>query len=56
MNPAHAKSLATVAPSPQTPPGAHIPRRNILGVPIALTDYAGTMDVMDEMVDRRHLG
>jgi len=56
MNPAHAKSLATVAPSPQTPPGAHIPRRNILGVPIALTDYAGTMDVMDEMVERRHLG
>jgi len=25
-------------------------------VPIALTDYAGTMDVMDDMVDRRHLG
>jgi len=56
MNPAHATSLATVAAAPQPLPGAHIPRRDILGVPIALTDYAGAMDVMDEMVDRRHLG
>ncbi len=37
-------------------PGASIPRRDILGIPIALTDYAGTMDVMDEMVERRHPG
>ena len=56
MDPAHATSLATVAAAPQTLPGAHIPRRDILGVPIALTDYAGAMDVMDDMVERRHLG
>ncbi len=34
-------------------PGAEIPRRDILGIPMALTDYAGAMDVMDEMVDDR---
>jgi len=56
MNPAHARTLATVGAAPQALPGAHIPGREILGVPIALTDYAGTMDVMDDMVDRRHLG
>lgn len=56
MNPAHATPLASVAAAPQALPGAHIPRREILGVPIALTDYAGAMDVMDDMVDRRHLG
>ena len=56
MNPAHATPLASVAAAPQALPGDHIPRREILGVPIALTDYAGTMDVMDDMVERRHLG
>ncbi len=53
MDPAHATSLATISAAPQTLPGAHIPRRDILGVPIALTDYAGAMDVMDEMVEQR---
>lgn len=56
MNPVHATTLATVAAPPQALPGAHIPRRDILGVPIALTDYTGAMDVMDDMVNRRHLG
>jgi N-acetylglucosaminyldiphosphoundecaprenol N-acetyl-beta-D-mannosaminyltransferase len=37
-------------------PGAGIPRRDILGIPIAMTDYAGAMDVMDEMVATRHRG
>ena len=30
-----------------------IRRRDLLGVPIALTDYAGAMDVMDGMIARR---
>jgi len=37
-------------------PGAELPRCDILGVPIALTDYAGTMDVMDEMIATRFRG
>jgi len=56
MNPAHARKLATVATPHEVLPGADIPRRDILGVPIALTDYSGAMDVMDDMVDRRHRG
>ena len=56
MNPARATKLTTVETVPRAVPGAEIPRRDILGVPIALTDYEGTMDVMDEMVDRRHSG
>ncbi|MDQ3644485.1 MAG: WecB/TagA/CpsF family glycosyltransferase [Actinomycetota bacterium] len=31
-------------------------RRSILGVPIAMTDYGATMDVMEEMVARRERG
>ncbi len=34
-------------------PAAGISRRDILGIPMALTDYAGAMDVMDGMVDDR---
>ena len=56
MNPARARNLAPVAASPRALPGAHIPRRDILGVPIALADYDGAMDVMDDMVERRHRG
>ncbi|CAN5522586.1 WecB/TagA/CpsF family glycosyltransferase [soil metagenome] len=37
-------------------PGAGIPRRDILGIPMALTDYEGAMDVMDDMVDNRVQG
>ena len=37
-------------------PGAAIHRREILGIPMAMTDYAGSMDVMDEMVERRARG
>lgn len=35
---------------------ADVPRRDLLGVPIALTDYAGAMDVMDGMIERRERG
>jgi N-acetylglucosaminyldiphosphoundecaprenol N-acetyl-beta-D-mannosaminyltransferase len=43
-------------PSTQGPPPAAVPKRDLLGVPMALIDYAGTMDVMDGMVERRERG
>ena len=56
-------------PRPLTPTGAtaaagtgalpraeDVPTRDILGIPIAMTDYAQTMDVMDGMVARREPG
>ena len=33
-----------------------VPRRDLLGVPIALTDYERAMDTMDEMITRRERG
>jgi len=33
-----------------------IPRRDLLGVPLALVDYAGAMDAMDAMIERRERG
>jgi N-acetylglucosaminyldiphosphoundecaprenol N-acetyl-beta-D-mannosaminyltransferase len=33
-----------------------VARRELLGVPIALTDYSGAMDVMDGMIARREHG
>jgi N-acetylglucosaminyldiphosphoundecaprenol N-acetyl-beta-D-mannosaminyltransferase len=33
-----------------------IPKRELLGVPLALTDYAGAMDAMDAMIERRERG
>ncbi len=35
---------------------ADIPRRDLLGVPLALTDYAGAMAAMDAMIERRERG
>jgi len=42
---------AREAPSP-----AAVPKRDLLGVPLALTDYAEAMDVMDGMIERREPG
>ncbi len=55
MDRATARPTTTLAPGSERP-GAAIPRRKILGVPMALTDYAGAMDVMDDMVERRYRG
>jgi N-acetylglucosaminyldiphosphoundecaprenol N-acetyl-beta-D-mannosaminyltransferase len=52
-----------IRPQPQ-PPAAHsapavaagIPTREILGVPVAMTDYRGAIDAMDAMVDSRERG
>ena len=35
---------------------AAVPKRDLLGVPIALTTYDGAMDVMDGMIERRERG
>jgi N-acetylglucosaminyldiphosphoundecaprenol N-acetyl-beta-D-mannosaminyltransferase len=35
---------------------AHVPRRDVLGVPIAVTDYEGALAVIDAMVERRERG
>jgi len=52
-----------IRPQPQpgaaasaTSVAADIPRREILGIPIAMTDYAGAVDAMDAMVDSRERG
>ncbi len=37
-------------------PAAGIDTRSILGVPIAVTDYAGALDVMDRLVETRRRG
>lgn len=42
--------------APSVPRAEDIPTREILGIPIAMTDYAETMDVMDGMVARRERG
>jgi N-acetylglucosaminyldiphosphoundecaprenol N-acetyl-beta-D-mannosaminyltransferase len=40
----------------EAPVAARIPKRDLLGVPFALTDYAEAMDVMDVMIERREPG
>jgi N-acetylglucosaminyldiphosphoundecaprenol N-acetyl-beta-D-mannosaminyltransferase len=42
--------------SSSAPPPAEIPKRGLLGVPIALTDYEQAMDVMDGMIERGERG
>jgi N-acetylglucosaminyldiphosphoundecaprenol N-acetyl-beta-D-mannosaminyltransferase len=51
-----------VAPETQIPAGRDLPRpqdirtRDLLGLPIAMTDYAEAMDAMDGMIARREPG
>ena len=47
---------ATLVAQPAARPGAAIRRREILGIPMSMTDYAGAMDVMDDMIERRERG
>ncbi len=56
MNRAEAKHLTTAAEQPVVPPGAGVHRRQILDIPIAMIDYDGAMDIMDQMVDERYRG
>lgn len=55
MKAAQLRRLQSVTPTAERP-AASIKRRDILGVPIAITDYAGAMDVMEQMVDNREQG
>jgi N-acetylglucosaminyldiphosphoundecaprenol N-acetyl-beta-D-mannosaminyltransferase len=48
--------LRPVADGAALPTAADVPVRDILGLPIAMTDYAQAMDVMDGMVARRERG
>jgi N-acetylglucosaminyldiphosphoundecaprenol N-acetyl-beta-D-mannosaminyltransferase len=43
-------------PTAELPRPSEIPTREILGLPIAMTDYAQAMDVMDSMIARRERG
>ena len=52
MEPLKATSAATLAARP----GASVRRRDVLGIPMAITDYAEAMDVMDQMVAERSPG
>ena len=52
MAPLKASSVA----SPAARPGASVRRRDVLGIPMAITDYAEAMDVMDQMVAERSPG
>ena len=47
---------APAPPVPDFPRPEDIRRRELLGLPIAMTDYAETMDVMDGMIARRERG
>ncbi len=51
----------TAQPQPRatadaSPVAAGIDTRRILGVPVAMTDYAGTIDAMDAMIESRERG
>ncbi len=57
MQPAHTpKPVLSATAGHQRPVAADLSRREILGVPMAMTDYAGAIEVMDDMVDRREPG
>ena len=45
------RRAAAAAPRP-----ADIRTRDILGIPLAMTDYDGAMDVMDGLIERRERG
>jgi N-acetylglucosaminyldiphosphoundecaprenol N-acetyl-beta-D-mannosaminyltransferase len=56
MNGAHAEALQHVTPRADIAAATGIRTREILGIPIAMTDYAHTMEAMDAMVERREQG
>ncbi|MBW3536057.1 MAG: glycosyltransferase, partial [Gemmatimonadetes bacterium] len=41
-------------PSPGAAPAPDLPRADVLGIPLALTDYEGTMDWMDSTIASGH--
>jgi N-acetylglucosaminyldiphosphoundecaprenol N-acetyl-beta-D-mannosaminyltransferase len=51
-----ARTPTSVAPLRGTSAAERVHKREILGIPMAMTDYEGAMDVMDAMVDTRERG
>ena len=47
----HLSAASEALPAPAAPP-----TRDVLGLPIALTDYGEAIDVMDGMIDPRERG
>jgi N-acetylglucosaminyldiphosphoundecaprenol N-acetyl-beta-D-mannosaminyltransferase len=62
VDPTTEQPHASALPEPRRTPGAQLPvaadvrKRELLGIPIAMTDYEQAMDVMDGMIDRRERG
>ena len=56
MSSAGTEPLAGRPPAGTLPAPADVHTRDILGIPIAMTDYAEAMDVMDGLVARRERG
>jgi N-acetylglucosaminyldiphosphoundecaprenol N-acetyl-beta-D-mannosaminyltransferase len=50
------RTPSTETLSERTNAAAHVRRRDVLGVPIAMTDYEGAIDVIDAMVELREPG
>ena len=48
--------MSAPSSSVSPPPAAGLRTRDVLGVPLAMTDYEGAMDVMDSLVARREPG
>src|SRR3712207_5904824 len=56
-----AARMTPVEPHRQAAPvpgsaAAAVPKRDILGIPVAMTDYAGAIEAMDAMVESRERG
>jgi N-acetylglucosaminyldiphosphoundecaprenol N-acetyl-beta-D-mannosaminyltransferase len=49
-------SQRTAATPPKPGALASIRKREVLGIPLAMTDYSGAIEAMDEMVERRDRG
>jgi N-acetylglucosaminyldiphosphoundecaprenol N-acetyl-beta-D-mannosaminyltransferase len=56
MDPVQVPSATSASTAPVALSGSELRRREILGIPMAMTDYSGAMDVMDSMVERRERG
>jgi N-acetylglucosaminyldiphosphoundecaprenol N-acetyl-beta-D-mannosaminyltransferase len=51
-----ARTQPSIAPLAPAGAAQRVHKREILGIPMAMTDYQGAMDVMDTMVDTRERG
>lgn len=56
MDPARTHTSVSSSPQSASTAAGEIATREILGIPMAMTDYDGAVEVMDAMVDRRERG